>query len=106
MQTRNRLFDDLARVLSGAAGATAGLRGDLEVRLRERIDRMAERMQLVGREEFDTLREMAETARQEQEELALKVKALEEALAALRAEAAPKRASRKPAAKSASAPQS
>ncbi|MEQ8651382.1 MAG: accessory factor UbiK family protein [Kiloniellales bacterium] len=90
MQSDKRILDDLARVLSGAMGATSGIRGDLESRLREPMERLAERLQLVTREEFELVREMAETARQEQENLAERVRALEAELAELKAKA-PKR---------------
>ncbi len=94
MQSDKRIFDDLARVLSGAMGATSGIRGDLESRLREPLERMAERLQLVTREEFELVREMAEIARQEQEDLAERVRVLEAELAELKAKA-PKPRSRK-----------
>ncbi len=94
MQSDNRILDDLARVLSGAMGATSGFRGDMESRLREPLERLAERMQLVTREEFELVREMAEKARQEQEDLADRVRVLEAELAELKAKA-PKRRSTK-----------
>ncbi|GAB5467260.1 MAG: hypothetical protein Kilf2KO_02900 [Rhodospirillales bacterium] len=90
MQSDNRLLDDLARVISGAMGATAGLRGDMEARLREPLDRVVQRLQLVSREEFEVVREMAETARDAQEALSERVASLEAELAALKATPATK----------------
>lgn len=97
MQTSNRLFDDLARVASGAFNTLSGLREEIETRVRERVERMASDLDLVTREEFDAVRTMAANARAGQEELQLKVDRLEAELASLRsapaaaAKAAPRR---------------
>jgi BMFP domain-containing protein YqiC len=69
MQTDNRLLDDLARVATGALGALTGVRGEVEARIREQFERILARMDLVTREEFEAVREMASRARAEQEEL-------------------------------------
>jgi BMFP domain-containing protein YqiC len=92
MQTSNRLFDDLARVASGAFSTLSGLREEIETRVRERVERMAADLDLVTREEFDAVRAMAAKARAAQEELAAKVAALEAELAGSRAAPAPKAA--------------
>jgi BMFP domain-containing protein YqiC len=94
MQTSNRLFDDLARVASGAFSTLSGLREEIETRVRERVERMAADLDLVSREEFDAVRTLAANARAGQEELAAKVARLEGELATLRTptEAAPARA--------------
>ena len=88
MQTSNRLFDDLARVASGAFSTLSGLREEIETRVRERVERMAADLDLVTREELDAVRTMAANARAAQEELGAKVVALEAELATLRAPAA------------------
>ena len=59
MQTSNRLFDDLARVASGAFNTLSGLREEIETRVRERVERMASDLDLVNREDFDAVRAMA-----------------------------------------------
>lgn len=82
MQSQNRLLDDLARVASGALGVAAGMRGEVEARLREQFERMLTQMELVTREEFDVVQAMAAKARSEQELLAERVAKLEAALAA------------------------
>ena len=82
MQTSNRLFDDLARVASGAFNTLSGLREEIETRVRERVERMAADLDLVTREEFEAVRTMAVNARAGQDELAAKVAALEAVLAA------------------------
>lgn len=90
MQTQNRILDDLARVASSAIGVAAGMREEIEVRMREQFERVLSRMDLVTREEFDAVRAMAAKARDEQEVLTARVAALEAALA----KAAPKAASK------------
>lgn len=89
MQTSNRLFDDLARVASGAFNTLSGLREEIETRVRERVERMAADLDLVTREEFDAVRTMAANARAGQEELAVRVASLEAQLAGRAAEPSP-----------------
>jgi BMFP domain-containing protein YqiC len=83
MQSQNRFFDDVARVASGAAGAISGVRGEIEARLRDQLERLLAGMDLVGREEFEATKAMAAKAREEQELLLRRVEALEARLAAL-----------------------
>lgn len=82
MQTRNRFLDDFARVASGAVGAAAGLRTEVEALVRDRLRRVLDDLDLVEREEFEAVRDMAAKARAEQEALAARVEALERRLAA------------------------
>ncbi|HEV8027148.1 MAG TPA: accessory factor UbiK family protein [Stellaceae bacterium] len=81
MQTENRLFDDLARVATGALGALTGVREEIEARMREQFERILDRMNLVRREEFDAVQAMAQKARAAQEALEQRVAALEARLA-------------------------
>ena len=81
MQVDNRLLDDLARVASGAFGALSGVRGEVEARLKQQFERILAEMDVVGREEFEVVRDMAAKARSEQEALESRVAALEAALA-------------------------
>lgn len=94
MQTENRLFDDLARVASGAINTLGGLREEIELRVKERLERLAGEMDLVSREEFDAVKAMAAKARAEQTALAARVAELER-LVADRAEGAGSAASGK-----------
>ncbi len=80
MQTQNKLLDDLARVASGAIGVAAGMREEVEARLRDQFERVLGRMDLVTREEFEAVRAMAIKAREEQEILSERLAALEAAL--------------------------
>jgi BMFP domain-containing protein YqiC len=77
MQTENRLLDDLARMANGALNTLAGLREEVENRVRERVERMLADMDMVPREEFDAIKAMAQKARVEQEGLAARVAELE-----------------------------
>lgn len=77
MATENRLFDDLAKVASGALGTLTGVRTELETRIREQIERILDRMNLVRREEFDAVQAMAVNARMAQERLEARLAALE-----------------------------
>ncbi|MEE8504736.1 MAG: accessory factor UbiK family protein, partial [Kiloniellales bacterium] len=56
MQTQNRLLDDLARVATGALGVAAGMRGEIEARLREQFEKILARMDVVPREEFEVVK--------------------------------------------------
>lgn len=85
MQSRNRFFDDVARAASGAVGAIAGVRDDIEARLRDQLARVLAGMDLVEREEFEAAKAMAANARAEQEALLRRIEALEARLAALEA---------------------
>jgi len=77
MQSQNRFFDDIARVAGGAVGALSGVRGEIEARLRDQLERILARMDLVSREEFEAVRAMAARAREEQEELLRRIAVLE-----------------------------
>ncbi|MCC7046101.1 MAG: accessory factor UbiK family protein [Alphaproteobacteria bacterium] len=77
MQFDHRLIDDLARVAGGALGTLAGVREEVEARLRQQFERILAGMDLVTREEFEVVRAMAQAAREEQERLAARVAALE-----------------------------
>jgi BMFP domain-containing protein YqiC len=81
MQGQNRFFDDVARVASGAVGALSGVRGEIEARLRDQLERVLAGMDLVSREEFEAVKTMAAKAREEQELLRRQLEALEARLA-------------------------
>jgi BMFP domain-containing protein YqiC len=72
-----RLFDDMARVANGAAGALGGIRSRMEGELRDHVERL-----LVTREEFEVVAALAQKARAEQEILTERLAALEARLAA------------------------
>jgi BMFP domain-containing protein YqiC len=81
MQSQSRLVDDIARIAAGALGTVSGMRGEVEARVREQLERVLAGMDLVTREEFEAVKAMAAMARTEQELLASRVAELEAALA-------------------------
>ena len=82
MQTNNRILDDLARVAGTAMGAAGGVRGEFETLLKRQFEKILDGMDMVSRDEFDAVKEIATKARAEQEALSLRVEQLEQALKA------------------------
>jgi BMFP domain-containing protein YqiC len=78
----NRLMDDFAKLFTDAAGAAQGVRREMENVFRAQAERFLNTMDVVQREEFEAVREMAVKARAENETLAARVAALEAKLAA------------------------
>ena len=74
---RNKAFDDAARVAGGALGTLAALRREAEALVRHQLDRVLARMDLVTRDEFEAVKEMAVTARAAQDRLEARVAELE-----------------------------
>ena len=79
-QTRGRIFDDLARLATDAAGMAEGVKREAETLFRTQAERLLSGMDVVTREEFETVRDMAAKARDENERLAARLAALEELL--------------------------
>lgn len=82
-QTSNRLLDDLARLMTDAAGAAQGVRREVETVFKSQVERLLADMNLANREELDVLRDMVVAAREENEQLAIRMRALEGRIAAL-----------------------
>ena len=80
MQTDNRILDDMTRVFAGALGVAGGARSEMCHRMRQRAELLLQRMDLVRREEFDVVRDMAILAREENERLEQRIEELENAL--------------------------
>ena len=76
-QTTNRFFDDIARLMTDAAGAADGVRREVETVVKGQIERLLHEMDVARREEVEVLRDMVVAAREENERLALRVRALE-----------------------------
>ncbi|MGI9480333.1 MAG: accessory factor UbiK family protein [Hyphomicrobiaceae bacterium] len=76
-QTSNRLFDELAKVMTDAAGAAQGVRREVEALVRGQADRVMAEMDVVRREDFEAVKEMAQKAREENEALAERLAQLE-----------------------------
>jgi len=77
MQTRSKLFDDLSQLMTNAAGMAQGVRDEAETALRSGFERWLAESNLVTREEFDAVREMAIRAREENEALKARLADLE-----------------------------
>ncbi len=77
MTDRPKIFDDLAGVAGGALSALSGLRDEVTALVRARVDETVRRLDLVKREEFEAMAELARRAREQSEALELRVAALE-----------------------------
>ncbi|MDX2290423.1 MAG: accessory factor UbiK family protein [Hyphomicrobiaceae bacterium] len=87
-QTSNRLFDEMAKMMTDAAGAAQGFKHEIETLMRAQGERMLREMDVVPREEVEAIRAMAEKARAENETLAARLGALEAEVARLKGTAA------------------
>jgi len=77
MQTRSKFFDDVSKLMTNAAGVAQGVKDEAETVVRARVERWLAESDLVTREEFDAVRDMAAKAREENERLAARLAALE-----------------------------
>ena len=80
-QTNNRFLDDIAKLMTDAAGAAQGLKREVEGALRSQGEKVLADMDVVRREEFEAVKAMAEKARAENERLAARLAELEGRLA-------------------------
>jgi BMFP domain-containing protein YqiC len=83
-QSNNRFLDELAKLMTDAAGAAQGMRREVETLLRAQGERLLRDLDVVQREEFEAVKEMAAKAREENERLAQRIAQLEGEIAALR----------------------
>ncbi|WP_296736824.1 accessory factor UbiK family protein [Mesorhizobium sp.] len=90
----NRILDEFAKLMTDAAGAAQGVRREVETAFRGQAERMLNSMDVVQREEFEAVREMAVKAREDNVQLAARVEALEAKLAELTGPAAPEAAAK------------
>ncbi len=77
MQSENRLFDDLVKVVNGAAGTIAGMGREAEASFRERAKEWVGGLDFVSRDEFEAVKAMAAAARDEVTVLRARLDALE-----------------------------
>jgi BMFP domain-containing protein YqiC len=77
MQTENRLFDDLAKIVNGAAGTIAGMTREAEAATREKMKEWLGGMDFVSRDEFEAVKAMAIAAREDADALKARLDALE-----------------------------
>ena len=76
-QTSNRFLDEMARLMNDAAGVASGVRREVDTVFRNQADRILRDLDVVKREEFEAVKEMARLARVENEDLKARVAALE-----------------------------
>lgn len=77
MQSENRLFDDLAKILNGAAGTFAGMTREAQAGFQERMREWVGGMDFVSRDEFEAVKAMAIAAREENELLKARLDAMQ-----------------------------
>jgi BMFP domain-containing protein YqiC len=77
MQTQSSVFDDLARLMTGAMGMAQGVSEEAKSFMRAQADRFVAEMDLVGRDEFEAVKQLAAEARAEAEDLRKRVAELE-----------------------------
>jgi BMFP domain-containing protein YqiC len=80
VQTTNRFFDEMARLMNDAAGAAQGMRREVETLFRGQAERFLRDLDVVKREDFEAVKDMVRLAREENEALKARVAALEAAL--------------------------
>ena len=83
MPPRGRIFDDMAKLMTDAAGVASGVRREAETVMRTQAERILANMNVVSREEFEAVREMAALAREENEALKTRLAAMEAKVAVL-----------------------
>ncbi len=76
-QTTNRFFDEVARLMNDAAGVAQGVRREFETMVRAQAERILRDLDVVKREEFEAVKEMARLAREENEALKARIDVLE-----------------------------
>ena len=79
----NRLFDEVAKLMTDAAGAAQGVKREAETAVRSQAEKFLADMDLVKREDFDVVQEMASNVRVENEALKTQIESLEKRIIAL-----------------------
>jgi BMFP domain-containing protein YqiC len=78
----NRVLDDFAKLMTDASEVALGVRREAETAVKSQLERLLATMDVVSREEFEAVKQMAATARDENERLSRRVAALEAAISA------------------------
>src|SRR6202000_1267724 len=76
-QTNNRFFDEIGRLMNDAAGAAQGVKREVDTVVRNQAEKILRDLDIVKREEFEAVKEMARLAREENEALKARIAALE-----------------------------
>lgn len=80
VQTTNRFFDEIARLMNDAAGVAGGVRKEVETLFQAQAEKILRNLDVVTREEFEAAKEMAAKAREENDRLAARLAVLEKRL--------------------------
>jgi len=83
-QTTGKVFDEIAKLMTDAAGAMQGARGEVDNAMRSKAEKVLRDLDIVQREEFDAVKAMATKARAENDELRAEIKTLREQIKALK----------------------
>ena len=99
--TSSKFFDEVAKLMTNAAGAAQGVRKELDTLVKTQVERVLGDLDVVQREEFEAVRAMAQKAREENNALSERIADLESKLAAAAKPKKPaaKKTARKPAKK-------
>jgi BMFP domain-containing protein YqiC len=76
-QTSNRFFDEVARLMNDAAGVAQGVRREFDTLVKTQTERWLRDLDLIKREEFEAVKDLARLARDENEALKARIAALE-----------------------------
>ena len=79
-QTSNRFFDEIGRLMNDAAGAAQGVKREVDAVVRNQAERILRDLDIVKREEFEAVKDMARLAREENEALKARIGLLETSL--------------------------
>jgi len=79
MQSQNRIFDDLVKMMNGVAGTMAGVGREAESSMRDKMREWVGGMDFVARDEFEAVKAIAIAAREENDALKARIEALESA---------------------------
>jgi BMFP domain-containing protein YqiC len=80
VQTTNRFFDEVSRLFNDAAGVASGVRREIDTVVRTQAERILRDLDLVKRDEFEAVKDMAQLAREENEALKARIQVLEASL--------------------------
>jgi BMFP domain-containing protein YqiC len=76
-QTTNRFFDEVARLMNDAAGVAQGVKREFDTMFKNQAEKWLRDLDLVKREEFEAVKDMARLAREENEALKARIATLE-----------------------------
>lgn len=82
MQTQSAIFDEIAKLMTEAAGAADGVRREAETVFRSKLQRLIADMEFAPREDLEAVRDMARALSEENESLKKRIAALEEKIGA------------------------